>query len=48
MGAVPFTFTGVVALCAGVSWVIERRMKLQPGKHDAGSQDHKEKEGPNG
>ncbi len=29
MGAVPFAFTGVVALCAGVSWMIERRMKLE-------------------
>ncbi len=29
MGAVPFAFTFVVALAAGVSWMIERRMKLK-------------------
>lgn len=35
MGAVPFAFTGVVALAAGVSWIIERRMKLEKdGPHE--------------
>ena len=29
MHAVPFAFTGVVALMAGSSWIIGRRMKLQ-------------------
>jgi len=29
MDAVPFAFTGVVAAMAGVSWVIERRMKRE-------------------
>jgi formate dehydrogenase iron-sulfur subunit len=28
MGAVPFTFTGVLALMAGVGWIIDRRIKL--------------------
>ena len=27
MEAVPFVFTGVVACMAGMSWIIERRMK---------------------
>jgi len=34
MGAVPFAFTGVVAVAAGVSWVIERRIKLQKDRSD--------------
>jgi len=37
MGAVPFAFTGVVALAAGVSWVIDRRMKLDPTGRDGGA-----------
>jgi formate dehydrogenase iron-sulfur subunit len=48
MGAVPFAFTGVVALCAGVTWVIERRMKLDPTKrNDGASREPLEKEGSN-
>lgn len=29
MHAVPFAFTGAVALMAGVKWIIDRRMKIQ-------------------
>jgi formate dehydrogenase iron-sulfur subunit len=29
MGAVPFVFTGVMAVMGGVSWIIGRRMKLE-------------------
>jgi len=29
MNAVPFTFAGVVAVMGGISWIIDRRMKLE-------------------
>ena len=35
MHSVPFTFVGVAAAMAGVSWIIDRRMKLQNGQKPA-------------
>jgi hypothetical protein len=29
MEAVPFAFTGVMACMAGLSWIIERRMRIE-------------------
>jgi len=40
MHAVPFAFVGVAATMAGVSWIIERRMKLQDG-HEPARDDEK-------
>jgi formate dehydrogenase iron-sulfur subunit len=34
MNAVPFAFTGVLALMTGINWIIGRRMKLQEEKTD--------------
>ena len=36
MGAVPFAFTGVLAIMAGVGWIIDRRMKLSPQQAESG------------
>jgi formate dehydrogenase iron-sulfur subunit len=45
MHAVPFTFAGVVAIMGGITWIIDRRMKLErnPESGSAEETSHEEK-----